>query len=149
MQIADKVSGRDWALIGARAREGEQPTIPHEHYLVSTEDQLSSAREVNSNIRSCVLHTQNVDKGHFNPQQEGLAAVAVDKAEHGKYAWRVFFQQGQTDNAFLVAARTTIMGDDATWEAPKAWANFNPMPGKRKIHHEFLFSPAEFTHAME
>jgi hypothetical protein len=38
---------------------------------------------------------------------------------------------------------------DATWEALSVSANFEPRPGKPKLHEETLFFPEAFTYEME
>jgi hypothetical protein len=39
--------------------------------------------------------------------------------------------------------------EDATWESISAWANFEPVRNRPKVHEEALFFPIEFPHIFE
>jgi hypothetical protein len=118
----------------------------------------SSAQAVNSHIRSSSLQAQNVDKCfyryviHCNPRQEVLAAGAVEPGQHGEYGLAVFFQQRHRRrilNGCTYTRPSDDAADDTIWAAFLTWANFEPIPGKHKIHDKYLFFPVEFTNIME
>jgi hypothetical protein len=157
MQIIERISGSEWEMIGAIAREGEHPQIPSAHYMKATEKQKELAAAINSNIRDCGLMTQNVCKSfdryirHFKPQQPVFATIGIEKGGHGGYGWSVFFEQRHRRCAPTGCTYDTLdeeASDDATLEALCAWASLDAIPGQPKAHEDVVFFPVRFTCAM-
>jgi hypothetical protein len=154
LRIAECVSTRQWAMVGALGNDDVSGIIPSHHRASTNRKALPAASAFWQRVQEAALKTQNYDKGFdkfvrkYNPKKEVEATMAIALGCREDHGWEVYRTQG-AQRCLLLDTVDGLTDDETLWTALSAWTSFQPRNASQRTTMGKPFYPTEASHVFE